>query len=74
MPSVVSATPGATINGNASPRSPRASHGVFVLTDDEALAPEVARRGEIVLRASLVDGGWGKWRPGQEVQMAGLCD
>ena len=74
MPSAVSATPGATIDGDASPGSPRASHDAFVLTEDEALAPEVARRGESVLRASLVAGGWGKWRPGQEVQMAGRCD
>ena len=74
MPWVVSPTPGATIDGNASPCSPRAPHDAFVLAEDEALAPKVARQGGSILRASLVARGWGKWWPGQEVQMTGRCD
>ena len=54
MPSVVSATPGAIIDDDASPRFPHASHDSFVLAEDEALAPEVACRGECVFCASLM--------------------
>ena len=54
MPSFVSATPGTTIDCNVPPRSPCASHDAFVLAEDEALVPEVARWGESVLLASLV--------------------
>ena len=71
MPSVVSATPGATIDGDASPRSPRASHDAFVLAEDEASAPEVARRGESVLSASLVALGTSSRRSGARGRAAG---